>query len=157
MKTIKEKALEIAQLMEDYKGEDVTVIDVSQLNSWTDYFIIVTINSSTHWKGLYKYVKDYVKADDVLEIHVPNRKTPDGDDWNLIDIGPIVVHLMSKEAREFYDLEKLWHGGEVLRQIKCCCRWCNFGCCGVCIGGVAMQFCRLKKAAVYAACVPVKN
>ena len=44
MKTIKEKALEIAQLMEDYKGENVTVIDVSQLNSWTDYFIIVTIN-----------------------------------------------------------------------------------------------------------------
>ena len=115
MKTIKEKALEIAQLMEDYKGENVTVIDVSQLNSWTDYFIIVTINSSTHWKGLYKYVKDYVKADDVLEIHVPHRKTPDGDDWNLIDIGPIVVHLMSQEAREFYDLEKLWHGGEVLR------------------------------------------
>ena len=115
MKTIKEKALEIAQLMEDYKGENVTVIDVSQLNSWTDYFIIVTINSATHWKGLYKYVKDYVKADEVLEIHVPNRKTPDGDDWNLIDIGPIVVHIMSKEAREFYDLEKLWHGGEVLR------------------------------------------
>ena len=67
MKTAKEKALEIAQLMIDYKGEDVTVIDVSKLNSWTDYFVIVTINSSTHWKGLYKQVKDYVKAND-LEI-----------------------------------------------------------------------------------------
>jgi ribosome-associated protein len=113
MKTAKEKALEIAQLMIDYKGEDVTVIDVSKLNSWTDYFIIVTINSSTHWKGLYKQVKDYVKAND-LEIHVPNRKTPDGDDWNLIDVGNIVVHLMSQEARDFYDLEKLWHAGEKL-------------------------------------------
>ena len=113
MKTAKEKALEIAQLMIDYKGEDVTVIDVSKLNSWTDYFVIVTINSSTHWKGLYKQVKDYVKAND-LEIHVPNRKTPDGDDWNLIDVGNIVVHLMSQEARDFYDLEKLWHAGEKL-------------------------------------------
>ncbi|NLK45781.1 MAG: ribosome silencing factor [Treponema sp.] len=115
MKTMEEKVLEIAALMEDYKGENVTVIDVSQLNSWTDYFVIVTINSSAHWKGLYKHVKDYVKDDDILEIHVPNRKIPDGDDWNLIDIGPIVVHLMSKEAREFYDLEKLWHGGKTLR------------------------------------------
>ena len=112
-KTAKEKALEIAQLMIDFKGEDVTVIDVSKLNSWTDYFVIVTINSSTHWKGLYKQVKDYVKAND-LEIHVPNRKTPDGDDWNLIDVGNIVVHLMSQEARDFYDLEKLWHAGEKL-------------------------------------------
>ena len=113
MKTAKEKALEIAQLMIDYKGEDVSVIDVSKLNSWTDYFVIVTINSSTHWKGLYKQVKDYVKQND-LEIHVPNRKTPDGDDWNLIDVGSIVVHLMSQEARDFYDLEKLWHAGEKL-------------------------------------------
>ncbi|MBQ1197372.1 MAG: ribosome silencing factor [Treponemataceae bacterium] len=113
MKTAKDKALEIAQLMIDFKGEDVSVIDVSKLNSWTDYFVIVTINSSTHWKGLYKQVKDYVKQND-LEIHVPNRKTPDGDDWNLIDVGSIVVHLMSQEARDFYDLEKLWHAGEKL-------------------------------------------
>ena len=58
MKTAKEKALEIAQLMIDFKGENVSVIDVSQLNSWTDYFIIVTINSSSHWKGLYKQVME---------------------------------------------------------------------------------------------------
>jgi ribosome-associated protein len=113
MKTIKEKALEIAKLMEDYKGESVSVIDVSQLNSWTDYFVIVTINSSAHWKGLYKHVKDYIKDND-MEIKVPNKKIPDGDDWNLIDIGPIVVHLMSREAREFYNLEKLWQSGEKL-------------------------------------------
>ena len=114
MKTIKEKALDIAQLMEDYKGEEVRVIDVSQLNSWTDFFVIVTINSSAHWKGLYKHVKDYIKEND-MELCVPNRKIPDGDDWNLIDIGPVVVHLMSREAREFYNLEKLWQAGENLK------------------------------------------
>lgn len=115
MKTTKEKALEIAKILEEQKGEKVTVIDVSSLNSWTDYFVIVTIHSAPHWKGLYKLVKDYVKEND-LEINVPKRKSPDGDDWNLIDIGPIVVHLMSQEARDFYDLEKLWHGGEILYQ-----------------------------------------
>lgn len=113
MKTAKEKALEIANLMKDFKGENVTVLDVSQLNSWTDYFVIVTINSSQHWKGLYKQVKDYAKQND-LEIHIPNRKIPDGDDWNLVDLGCIVVHLMSQDAREFYDLEKLWSAAEKL-------------------------------------------
>ena len=47
-KTDEQKALEIAALMEDGKGNDVTVIDVSGLNSWTDYFVIVTVNSSAH-------------------------------------------------------------------------------------------------------------
>ena len=113
MKTIEEKAKEIAKLMEDGKGSDVVLLDISGLNSWTDYFVIVTVSSSTHWQGLYKDVKNYIKDND-LEIHVTNRKSPDGDDWNLIDLGSIVIHLMSEQARAFYDLEKLWHSGKKL-------------------------------------------
>lgn len=113
-KTIKDQALEIAQMLEDGKAEDVKVLDVSELNSWTDYFVIATIHSSAHWQGLAKQIKDYVKAND-MQIHVTNKKSPDGDDWNLVDIGPVVVHLMSYDARNFYELEKLWHAGKVLR------------------------------------------
>lgn len=113
MKSLETKALEIARLMEDGKGKDVTLIDVHELNSWTDYFVIVTITSSAHWQGLYKQVKEYIKDND-LQIHLTNRKSPDGDDWNLIDLGPVVVHLMSETARGFYDLEKLWHAGKVI-------------------------------------------
>jgi ribosome-associated protein len=113
MKTMEEKAIEIARLMEDGKGNDVTLLDISGLNSWTDYFVIVTVNSSAHWQGLYKQIKEYIKEND-LEIHVTNRKSPDGDDWNLIDLGAIVVHLMSESARTFYDLEKLWHAGKTI-------------------------------------------
>jgi len=113
MKTIEEKAKEIARLMEDGKGNNVLVLNISQLNSWTDYFVIVTVNSSTHWQGLYKQVKDYIKDND-LEIHLTKKKSPDGDDWNLIDLGPIVIHLMSEQARAFYDLEKLWHAGSLV-------------------------------------------
>ncbi len=113
MKTMEEKAKEIAKLMEDGKGNNVTLLDISGLNSWTDYFVIVTVTSSAHWQGLYKQIKDYIKDND-LEIHLTNRKSPDGDDWNLIDLGSIVVHLMSESARSFYDLEKLWHAGKVI-------------------------------------------
>ncbi|QTQ11491.1 ribosome silencing factor [Treponema parvum] len=110
MNEIETKALEIARLLQDGKGKDVCVLDISELNSWTDYFIIATVNSSSHQQGLYKDVKDYIK-DHALEIHTVHRKTPDGNDWNLIDLGPIVVHLMSEAARNFYDLEKLWFAG----------------------------------------------
>ena len=113
MKTMEEKAREIAKLMEDGKGNDVTLLAISGLNSWTDYFVIVTVTSSAHWQGLYKQIKEYIKDND-LEIHVTNRKSPDGDDWNLIDLGAIVVHLMSESARSFYDLEKLWHAGKII-------------------------------------------
>ena len=110
-KTVKEMALEIAKLMEDGKGTDVCVLDVSELNSWTDYFVIGTVSSGPHWQGLYKEIKDYIKDTD-LEIHKIHNKTSQGNDWNLIDLGPIVVHLMSQEARDFYELEKLWHAGK---------------------------------------------
>jgi len=113
MKSAEEKAIELGHLMVDGKGKDVKVLDISGLNSWTDYFVIVTVNSSVHWQGLYKQVKDYIKDND-LEIHLTNKKSPDGDDWNLIDLGPIVIHLMSEAARGFYDLEKLWHAGKEL-------------------------------------------
>ena len=112
--TIAQKALEIAQLLEDGKAEDVTVIDVAELNSWTDFFVIATVHSAAHWQGLARQLKGYV-AEHGLQFHQTHNKLPDGDEWNLLDLGAIVVHLMSKEARDFYELEKLWHAGKVLR------------------------------------------
>lgn len=113
-KTLQDKALEIARLMEDGKGQNVQVMDISELNSWTDFFVIVTITSSAHWQGLYKLVKDYIKENDLV-IHQTHNKTAQGNDWNLIDLGPIVVHLMTEEARGFYELENLWHAGKVIK------------------------------------------
>lgn len=113
MKTNEEKAIEIARLMEDGKGKNTVLMDISELNSWTDYFVITTVSSSTHWQGLFKQVKEYIK-DNELEIHLTNRKSSDGDDWNLIDLGVIVIHLMTEQARDFYNLEKLWHAGRVI-------------------------------------------
>jgi ribosome-associated protein len=115
MKTKEQMALEIAGLLEDGKGGDVVALDVSELNSWTDFFVIATIASPTHHKSLYKLVKDYCRdSGGALEILVPAKKIPDGDDWVLIDLGVIVIHLMSKDARGFYELEKLWHSGRIV-------------------------------------------
>ena len=113
-KTAKQKALELAVILEDGKGEDVTVLEVSKLTSCAEYFIIATIHSSAHWQGLAKAVKDYVR-DNELEIHLAHNKKESGDDWNVLDLGSIVIHLMSKDARNFYELEKLWHAAAVVK------------------------------------------
>ncbi|MDR3311997.1 MAG: ribosome silencing factor [Spirochaetaceae bacterium] len=110
----KDAAPQLAVLINDGKGQDVVVIDVSDISSWTDFFVIATVTSGAHSAGLYRQVKDYAKENG-LAIHVPYRKIPDGADWTLIDLGPIVVHLMSPEARAFYELEKLWVRGRVVR------------------------------------------
>ncbi|MCR5290631.1 MAG: ribosome silencing factor [Treponema sp.] len=108
---MKQKAVELARLMEDSKGSDVVLLDISELNSWTDYFIIVTITSTVQWQGMFKAVKEYAKTHD-LEVRESNRHGSEGSDWNLIDLGSVVIHLMSADARTFYDLEKLWHAGQ---------------------------------------------
>ena len=77
-KTAKQKALELAVILEDGKGEDVTVLEVSKLTSCAEYFIIATIHSSAHWQGLAKAVKDYVR-DNELEIHLAQRRDSDNE------------------------------------------------------------------------------
>ena len=104
-------ACAIAQFLDDKLAKDITILNISNVSSLADYFVIATVSSGPHWQGLYKEIKDYIKDTD-LEIHKIHNKTSQGNDWNLIDLGPIVVHLMSQEARDFYELEKLWHAGK---------------------------------------------
>ena len=58
-KTIQEKAQELARLIQDGKGDNIVLLDISELNSWTDYFVIATVSSSTQSQGLQKQIKDY--------------------------------------------------------------------------------------------------
>lgn len=105
--TLKDAALKIAQMAEDAKGEDVVVLDVSSLCSWTDFFVLVTVTSSVQKQGLLKRIGELLPSTGLKE-HRVGHKTPQGDDWNIVDLGAIVIHLMSGEARGFYDLESLW-------------------------------------------------
>ncbi len=112
-----ESALALGKILAEHKGGDVSVLDVTGMNSWSDFFVIATVTSSAHSRGLQRHVRDSLKALD-LEVRPTRRKTADGDDWTLIDLGDVVVHLMSKAARDFYDLEKLWFGARDLMKAE---------------------------------------
>ena len=105
----RDAAVRLGSFLKDAKGIDVVVLDITGRNSWADFFIIATVTSGSHSKGLQKHVYEEAKKLG-LELHPTKRKIPDGDEWTLIDLGPVIVHLMTPVARGFYDLETLWFG-----------------------------------------------
>lgn len=96
----------IARFLEDHRCTDVSVIDLRPGCSWTDCFVIATVSSNAHLKGVAHQMWGTLNE---LGLTVNNRhKNPEGEGWELIDCGSIVIHLMNSEMREFYALEKLW-------------------------------------------------
>jgi ribosome-associated protein len=120
-------AQELGELLRDHNGKDVVVIDLRGLNSWTDFFVIATVTSNTHVQGLLRHIKEFAREKDVDifrgQGHGRGRQhgkvqssalpsalpaaLPDNE-WNLVDMGNIIVHLMSERTRAFYELERLW-------------------------------------------------
>lgn len=110
-KEIEEKCNKIKNYLEESKCSDVVIVDLPTC-TWTEAFVIATVTSTGHLKGVSKNIWDLLKC---LSLSVNNRhKSPSDDGWELIDCGDLVIHLMSKELREFYDLEKLWRKVESL-------------------------------------------
>ena len=111
----------IAQLLDDHKGVDVMVLDLRDMSSpaessaWTDFFVIATASSDAHMDGLERHIKDYC-SQRKIEILRRSRKPEGEDEWRIIDLGSAVIHLFSRRAREFYDLERLYSMAQTIPQ-----------------------------------------
>ncbi|ROS01372.1 ribosome-associated protein [Sinobacterium caligoides] len=101
---IKELALEF---LDDLKAKDVVCLDVSGLTGVTDCLVIASGTSSRHVKSLGDNVAMEFKKRDFMPLGVEGQET---GDWVLVDLGSVVVHIMQPDARELYDLERLWSG-----------------------------------------------
>jgi len=105
-----DKALACARVLAEHNGGDVAVLDLRKLNTWTDWFVIATATSTTHMRGMLKFLEEKLAS---LEVELSRRPRPaDDEEWCLLDAGNCVFHLMSSGAREFYELEKLWFEAE---------------------------------------------
>jgi ribosome-associated protein len=100
--------------LEDIKAQDILAIDVRDKTSIADYMLIATGTSSRQLNALVDNVRDKVKAAGLMPLSEEGK----GDsDWVLLDLGDVIVHVMTSAARQFYDLERLWQGAEQSRAL----------------------------------------
>ncbi|MBD1106361.1 ribosome silencing factor [Pseudomonas amygdali pv. morsprunorum] len=98
--------------LEEVKGADILTIDVRDKTSIADYMLICTGTSNRQLNALVDNVCDKVKAAGLKSLSEEGK----GDsDWVLLDLGDVIVHVMTAAARQFYDLERLWQGAEQSR------------------------------------------
>jgi len=96
----------IAQFLDDKLAKDITILNISNVSSLADYFVIATGDSTPQVKALMETVKDKVKTE---FSKLPHRQENDNKNrWNLLDYGDVVVHILHKEERETYAIEKFW-------------------------------------------------
>jgi ribosome-associated protein len=106
----RDRARAVARLLEDHKGEDTVLLDLSGVSSLADYFVITTARSSAHLSGLMKELSRFFPQTGLRPLN--RHKGVRDRGWLLIDCGDIVIHLMEKDQREFYELERLWFRAE---------------------------------------------
>ncbi len=101
----KTKAVKIARIAEDKKAEDILVLDVRKVCNFTDYFVLVTGQTSIHLRGICDEVHEKMKA---AEVPLFGMDGMTGSSWRVMDYGDVVFHCFSDETRRYFELERLW-------------------------------------------------
>lgn len=107
--------LAVVDAIEDIKGFDISVMDVRQLTSMTNYMIVASANSSRQAKAIADNVREKLKEKGFAIRGTEGEKE---GEWVLVDLDDIVVHIMVPATRAYYNLEQLWGEAENRRQIK---------------------------------------
>ena len=110
-----EQAKQMAKLaykaLDDKKGEDIKVIDISQISVLADQFIIANGTNANQVNALVDSVEEELSK---AGYDVKQREGYGLGNWVLLDFGDIIVHVFDKENRLFYDLERIWRDGKLM-------------------------------------------
>jgi len=110
-----EKAHQLVNLLEDKKAEKILLLDIGQVTTLADYFIICNGTSDRMLQALASAIREFCKQEYSLPI------TIEGDSragWMIADLGEIVVHFFSPDQRSYYRLEQLWEKGKRLLSLQ---------------------------------------
>lgn len=110
-----EVARSIVNVLEEKKGEDIVLLEITEISSFADYFVICTATSERMLDALADEVEQNTKKNFGLNGRIEG--VPQSG-WLVVDLGDVVVHLFSQEQRDYYRLEELWSQGKVLVKLQ---------------------------------------
>ena len=99
-----------ANALNDKKAKELTGIKISELTVLAEYFLICTATSSTHVRALCDEVEDKLKENGITPHHIEGKTTG----WIALDYGSVIVHIFTREQREFYGLDRMWSDGSAV-------------------------------------------
>ena len=105
-------ARRISELMLEKKALDVTIIDVRKITTLTDFFVLCTSESQPQSRAITDHIHQEMKKEKMKAWHIEGYQQLD---WVLVDFVNIVAHVFSKDAREYYEFERLWADGKITR------------------------------------------
>ena len=103
-------AVELAKLLDEKKAEDTKIMNISNINSYFDYFLITTGNSQIHCKALARDIEKKLNENSIKPFNKPDINS----NWIVVDCGFLIIHIFTEEMRDYYNLEKLWGDAEYI-------------------------------------------
>jgi len=107
----------IVEVIVDRLGEDILILDLTEVTTFADYFVICTANSDRQLDALEGAIREQMKQDESPLLAKNVEGKPDAG-WILIDYNSVIVHLFSAEMREYYQLEQLWRSARTVAHIQ---------------------------------------
>lgn len=111
-KNTEELVISLARAAESKKAEDIVILKIGELLRVCDYFLIITSTSSPQADTLVETIREEAKK---RKIKVFKSSISRSNDWILLDLGDIVVHIFSEEGRKYYQLDRLWKDAPALK------------------------------------------
>lgn len=115
MNQIKDMVKTAYTALEDKKGHDICVIDISKISILADYFIICDGSSDSQVHALTDNVEEQMQG---AGYEQKQREGQRSSSWVLLDYGDVIIHIFDKENREFYNLERIWNDGIRVEDIE---------------------------------------
>ena len=109
MISLKEAVLLAINSLEDKKGEDIKVIDIHEISTIGDYFIIASGGSLPQVHAMANAVDEALGRQGVMPKSTEGYQN---GNWILMDYGDFIIHIFDKENRPYYDLERIWKDGK---------------------------------------------
>ena len=110
----KKMAKIVYEALDEKKGYDIKLIDISEITMIADYFVIASGDSTTQIQAMINNVEEHMHKNGYAVKRVEGNKN---STWVLMDFGDVIVHIFDKEDRLFYDLERIWRDGKI---VECC-------------------------------------